>query len=248
MHIFITGASSGLGEALALHYARPGLRLTLTGRDPERLRAVAVTARMQGAAVQDSVMDVTDRDGMRALILSADDEQPIDLLIANAGLSHNFQDWERFDAEARSMFEVNLTGVMNSIHPLMPRMLARKRGQIALVASLAGLRGLASAPAYCASKAAVIAYGQGLRGALGRHGIKVNVICPGFVRTRMTARNRFPMPFLMDADQAARIMARGLARNKSCIAYPWRMHMLARAFAALPDFLIDRINRILPMK
>lgn len=247
-HIAITGASSGLGAALALHYAAPGVTLSLVGRDETRLGQIAATARAQGALVHETVLDVTDRAVTQHWIESTDDRLPIDLVIANAGVSYGQKDWTDFDQAARQTFAVNLFGVMNVVNPLIARMAARGSGQIAIMASLAGLRGLGGSVAYSASKAAVRAYGEGLRGALARHGVKVNVICPGFVRSRMTEKNKFPMPFLMDADRAARIMARGLARNAPRIAYPWRMYALALAFAALPERLIDAINRRLPVK
>ena len=148
----------------------------------------------------------------------------------------------------RRTFDVNVIGVFNTLHPTIARMLPRRQGQLAIVSSIAGFRGLPGAVAYAASKAAVKAYGEGLRGRLAREGIEVNVICPGYVRSRMTARNKFPMPLLMDAARAARIIRRGLKRNRGRIAFPWPMYAVIRLFAALPEWLIDRLGRRIPEK
>jgi len=142
----------------------------------------------------------------------------------------------------------NIDGVLNTIHPLIPRMRSRGRGQIAIMSSLAGFRGFPGAPAYCASKAAVRLMGESLRGELAALGIEVNVICPGFVRTPMTDRNPFPMPFLMEAERAARIIRRGLERNRGRIAFPLPVALAVRLLAALPDILADRLTRTAPRK
>jgi short-subunit dehydrogenase len=127
-------------------------------------------------------------------------------------------------------------------------MRARKRGQIALMSSIAGFRGLPSAPAYCASKAAIKVWGEGLRGQLARDNIGVSVICPGFVVSGISKRNRFPMPFLMEADRAARLIADGIARNHGRIAFPWPMAFMAWVMTALPDAVISALTSRLPSK
>jgi short-subunit dehydrogenase len=139
--------------------------------------------------------------------------------------------------------------------PAIEAMLAReptrvdaKRGQIAIMSSLASFRGFPGAPTYCASKAAVRTYGEAMRGELHHRGIEVNVICPGYIRSRMTARNKFPMPMLMDADRAARKIRRGLRRNRGRIAFPLTMYLLVRLVAGLPVRLIDPMLRVLPKK
>lgn len=246
--ILITGASSGLGEALALDYSGPGIALVLTGRDGDRMEAVAAACRARGATVRTSTVDVVDEDGMARLIDETDAATPLDLVIANAGISSSLNDLAHFDGQVRRTFAVNVTGVFNTLHPAMSRMLRRGHGQLAIVSSLAGFRGFPGAVAYSASKAAVKTYGESLRGRLAREGIEVSVICPGYIRSRMTARNKFPMPFLMNADRAARIIRRGLRRNRGRIAFPWPLHFAAWLIAALPDSLIDRLSRRLPEK
>ncbi|MBB4267411.1 SDR family NAD(P)-dependent oxidoreductase [Roseospira visakhapatnamensis] len=246
--ILISGASSGLGAALAEAYAAPGVSLVLWGRDLARLETVAERCRARGARVETARVDVTDRAATAGHVLAADDAAPLDLLIANAGVSGGTGGGTEPEDQTRDIFAVNLVGVLNTVQPVLPRMRARGRGQIALMASLAGYRGFPGAPAYCASKAAVKVWGESLRGWLAADGVRVSVLCPGYVRTPMTAVNRFPMPFLMDAERAARIMKRGLANNRGRIAFPWPMAFGAWMAGALPDALVDRLTRGLPRK
>lgn len=241
--ILVTGASSGIGESLARRYAAPGVALALAGRDRERLAAVATFCRAQGAAVESAVLDVTDRDGMRGWIERVDDRTPLDLVVANAGVSAGMGKAREAEAAARRVIAVNVEGVLNTVYPVLPRFLARRRGQIALVSSLAAFRGLPTAPAYSASKAAVKALGEAWRLQLAPDGIRVSVICPGFVTTRMTAGNRFPMPFLMPAERAAEIIARGLARDRGRIAFPWPTAAASWLMGALPWRLSDALVR-----
>ena len=246
--ILITGASSGIGEALANAYAAPGVHLALTGRDGARLAAVAKACRARGALVLAEPVAVGDAAAMADFIRRAERAAPLELVIANAGTSAGLRHLGGLDAHTREIFATNIDGVLNTLHPAIDLMLPRRRGQLAIVASLAGFRGLAGAAAYAASKAAVKAYGEGLRGRLAREGLQVSVICPGFVRSRMTARNPFPMPFLMDAARAARIIRRGLARDRGRIAFPFPTFAAMWLLAALPDGLVHAITRRLPAK
>ncbi|MFY8092733.1 MAG: SDR family NAD(P)-dependent oxidoreductase [Niveispirillum sp.] len=246
--IFITGASSGIGEALALSYAAKGIRLLLTGRDAGRLAQVAGRCREQGADVVTTTIDVTDRAALAEWIVARDAEVPVDLVIANAGISAGTGGGVETEAQARAIFATNLDGVLNAIHPLIPAMVARGRGQIALMSSLASFRGMAGAAAYCGSKAAVRVYGEALRGDLARHGVGVSVICPGFVVSRMTSVNRFPMPFLMDAERAARIIRRGLAAGKGRVAFPFPTYAVSWLLGVLPPGLVDTILARAPRK
>jgi short-subunit dehydrogenase len=249
-HIVITGASSGIGEALAYEYAAPGVRLGLTGRNEERLRKVVGVCEGKGAVVDAVVLDVTNRDAMRRWLEEVDAVQPVDLVIANAGISAGTEgvfSGERAE-QVRKVFDVNLNGVLNTIEPVLPRMVERGRGQIALMASLAGFRGFPGAPSYCASKAAVKAYGEGLRGDMADKGVKINVVCPGFVVSRMTDANDFKMPFLMKTDQAAGIIRRGLAKNRGRISFPSPMVFLIWVAVLLPDALLQRLVQGFPAK
>lgn len=246
--IVITGASSGIGEALAVGYAGPGISLALTGRDQHRLDKVADRCRNAGATVIAGIVDSADRAAMAAWLSAVDAAVPVDLVIANAGISAGTGGGVETEEQARRILSVNLDGVLNTIHPLLPAMRARRRGQIALMASQAGFRGLPGAPAYCASKAAVRVYGEALRGDLAGEGIGVSVICPGFVKSRMTAVNRFPMPFLMDSEQAARAIRRGLERNAARIAFPWPMAAAVWLLALLPPGWTDAALARAPRK
>lgn len=248
--ILITGASSGIGEALALHYARPGVFLALGGRNGQRLQDVAQRCAARGAAVEPTVVDVTDRAAMQAWMNAADDRAPLDLVIANAGISGGtggVMNGEPID-QARRIFDVNITGVVNTVEPVLPRMVSRGRGQIALVSSMAGFRGFPSAPAYSASKGTVRFYGEALRGSIRETGVQINVVMPGFVKSRMTDANDFHMPFLMEADKAARIIARGLERNCGRIAFPFPTYLGAWFLSILPDSLAQKLLGKLPAK
>jgi len=245
--ILITGASSGLGAALAVAYAAPALRLALTGRDAARLAATAEACRAAGATVEHALLDVTDAEAMAAWIGAVDDGGALDLVIANAGVSGGMVGGED-EGQTRHLFAVNVGGVLNTVLPLIPRMQARRRGRIALMSSLAAFRGLPGAPAYAASKAAVKAWGEGLSGRLRRDGVAVSVICPGFVATPMTALNPYPMPLIMAADRAAHLIKRRLARGRVRIVFPWPLYALVRLFAALPPGLTDPLFARLPEK
>ena len=243
--ILITGASSGIGAALARRLAGAGRHLFLLARHRERLSAVARACEERGAVASAVVCDVRDKAAMAEAVCAADEAAPLALVIANAGVGVVGGRATELDRIAEDIFAVNVAGVFHTIHPVLPRMLARGRGQICLIASIAGLYGLAPAPAYSASKAAVIAYGQGLRGRYAGRGVRISVACPGFVRTPMTADNRFPMPFLMDADEAARRILRGLARDKPVIGFPWPLYAATRLVSCLPAGLADRLMRSL---
>jgi short-subunit dehydrogenase len=246
--ILITGASSGIGEALARRYAAKGVSLALTGRDRTRLDAVAESCRSRGAAVLAETVDTTDAPGMERFVAAAEAFAPLQLVIANAGISGGTGFAGEGPEQARRIFAVNLDGVLNTVLPALPRLRKRRRGQIALMSSLASFRGFPGAPAYCASKAAVRVWGEGLRPLLAAEGIGVSVICPGFVTSRMTERNAFPMPFLMDSARAARIIAEGLAANRARIAFPLPMRLSAWMLAALPPGLTDPAMGRLPKK
>lgn len=246
--ILITGASSGLGEALAKAYAAPGMRLVLFGRDPARLAAVAEAVRALGAAAETTAVDVTDRAAIAAAVAAADEAGPLDLVIANAGIGPSGAEGADAAAKGRRILAVNLDGVLNTVDPIRPRMAARKAGQIALMSSLAGFHGFPGMGPYTASKAAVRVYGEALRVELRRHGVRVSVICPGFIRTPLTDGARFPMPMMMAAGDAAAVIRRGLQRDRPLVAFPWPVHAGIRLLAALPaawaDALIRRLMRV----
>lgn len=235
--VLLTGASSGLGRALAEALAAPGVTLHLGGRDPTRLAEVTVACQALGATVRGEAADVRDAAAMAAWIGAAG---PLDLVIANAGISAGSgTGWERPDA-ARAVFETNLTGVLNTALPAMAAMARQPpgpdgvRGRVAVVASIAAFVAAPGAPSYCASKAAVQRWAEALDATERHRGIRLHAICPGYVRTPMTARNRFPMPWLMTAEDAAQRTLRGLRAGRVRVVYPWPLYALARVVGALP--------------
>jgi short-subunit dehydrogenase len=246
--IVITGASSGIGAALAKAYAGPNVHLALGGRDRARLGTVGGLCRAAGATVEEGAVDVTDGPAMEEWLAAVDGTHPVDLVIANAGISAGTAaGWERPD-QARAILAVNLQGVLNTVLPLLPAMDRRGGGKVAIMSSLASFRGFPGAPAYCASKAAARIWGEALRGDLWDSGIRVSVICPGYIASPMTARNQFYMPLLMDADRAARIIKRGLAQGRARIAFPWPIYFASWLLGLLPPLLTDGLLRRLPKK
>ncbi len=219
--IVITGASSGIGEALALDYAAPGIALALSGRDGARLSAVAEACRDKGATVLAETVDTTDRTAMAAWLTAFDDTHPIDLVVANAGvsLSQNDPNFESFEKVRRTM-AINVDGVFNTIEPVVGRLTARRHGQIGLVSSLAGFFGRPGSSSYSASKAALRVWGESIRFPLAKDNVGVSVICPGYVESRMSGSLTGAKPFLISADRASRLIRHGLARNHARIAFP----------------------------
>ena len=243
--VLITGASSGIGAALAAACARPGAVLHLSGRNGERLADVATTCRARGAEVHPRVLDVTDAAAMEDWIAAAG---YLDLVVANAGISAGTGPGRpESAAQARAIFATNLGGVLNTALPALAAMQAQPegidgwRGRVAVVASIAAFVPAPGAPAYCAAKAAADAWTVGTAAAARRQGVLMSSICPGYVRTAMTARNRFPMPGLMGADRAAAIILRGLVRGRRRIAFPWWMAAAARLAGLLPPALSTRL-------
>lgn len=246
--IVITGASSGLGAALAEEYAEKGLVLGLLGRNERHLEQVRARCEAKGAQVQIASMDVTDAKAMGIWLKSFDARHPVDLVIANAGISAGTSKAEEMAAVTRAVFSTNIDGVANTVLPLIPGMVQRRRGQIAIVSSLAGIRGLPSAPAYSASKAAVRFWGEGLRGQLGKQGVRVSVVCPGYIKTPLTDANTFPMPLIMKAEKAAKIIRRGLAKNQSRIVFPLPLYLPLWFLSCLSPRLTDWFFARLPEK
>ena len=246
--IFITGASSGLGKALAEIYATHSVHLCLCGRNQSRLYETAAICREKGAEVSTYLFDVTEASSAQEAILDAEAMGGIDLLIANAGISGGVLGEAEDSEETRQVFKTNINGVINTVLPALERMRRRGKGQIAIISSIAGYRGLPSAPAYSASKACVKAWGEALRGWVRAEGVDINVVCPGFIKTPLTEVNRFKMPFLMAPEKAARKIQKGLRKNKAIIAFPWPMAFAGWLMSALPSCLIHPLLRHLPKK
>ena len=247
-HFLITGASSGIGAALARRAAGPGIRLSLGGRDPARLSEVAAACRAAGAEVETCLIDVTDRSAVRAWIEEADRDRLLDTVIASAGISAGTGEGGESAEQARRILAVNIDGVVNTVEPAIDVMRPRRQGRIALMSSMAGFVGFPGAPAYCASKAAVRLWGEALRTDLRRDGIHVSVVLPGFVRTPMTAVNRFPMPMLTEPERAAQLILRGIDRGRGRIAFPLPLYLCIRLIDALPEKLRSPLLARAPRK
>ena len=242
--VLITGASSGIGRALALRYAAEGGTLGLLGRNLDRLEAIAKECRRAGAGVVTGVLDVRDRAEMMKWIAAFDRTSPVDLVFANAGVMEGTRPGGAIEPPdpAHALIETNVLGVLNTVQPLLAPMMARGRGQIAIVSSLAGFVPLPDAPSYSASKAAVLRYGLSLRALLAERGVKVNVICPGYVTTPMMLRESGAKPFEMPPEKAAEIIRRGLARDKATIAFPFWFGLSTRISGILPDRIWRWVN------
>lgn len=236
----ITGACGGLGQALARELLAQGARVALLGLDRARLDALQALAPERAAAY---TLDVSDAAAMQAV--AADWLQrhgTPELVIANAGVAGGFDTAAAEDlAVMRRMLEINLLGVATTFQPFLGAMKSAGRGSLVGVASLAGWRGLPGNGAYCASKAGLIAYLQSLRAELRGSGLQVATVCPGYLRTPLTAGNRFKMPGLMEPDDAARQLLARAARGAELIVLPRRMAWLARALGLLPAAWHDRI-------
>lgn len=235
-HVLITGASGAIGGALARAYAAPDVLLSLTGRDTTRLRQTSEQCRQRGAQIASAELDVTDSARLMQWIEARDHDQPIDLIIANAGMTSTLgprdgvESWERI----QQVFQVNLIGALACVQPLITRMAQRGYGQIGLMSSLGAYVGMPVSPAYNASKAAILVYGAGLRGRLSPRGVGVSVICPGFVESAMSDSYPGPRPFMISADKTAKIIHAGLARNQAVIAFPLPLALSMRFLALLP--------------
>ena len=243
----ITGASSGIGTALAVALARPGATLYLSGRDRARLEAAAATCRQRGGMANTAVLDVREAGAMADWIRAAG---PLDLVVANAGISGRTSDggWERAE-QARAIFEINLGGVLNTVLPAMTLMAEQParadgvRGRIVAIASIAAFMAAPESAAYCASKAAVDGWIVASAPEARKRGVVLTSVCPGFIRTRMTAGYQFPMPGLMGADRAAQIILRGVTAERVRVVFPWWMGLAARIAGLLPPRVIAAVTQ-----
>ncbi len=244
-HVLITGATGGLGQALALEFAGKDVRLTLTGRDPERLARVADRCREKGALAHTRVLDIRDGEAVRGWIRDVDQDCPVDVVIANAGVSSSLGPGERAEAieDVRRLFAVNALGAVETVSALAERMRQRGHGRLVLVSSLGGWCGMPSSPAYSASKAAARVYGEALRAWLSPFGVRVSVVSPGFVDSPMSQRYMGDKPLACSAQAAARRIRRGVDRGRAVIAFPAVLALGITLLGLLPPRLGDAILR-----
>lgn len=241
----VTGASSGIGRALAVELAREGYEVGLIARRADRLEAVVATIRGAGGRAECVPAAVTGRDDIqRAIGALAERLGPVDLLVANAGIALGTDALVPAAEALEAEFRVNVFGVFYAIEAVVPSMIERGSGHVVVISSLAAHRGLPGAAGYCASKAALTRLVEGLRPDWARAGIDATTVHPGYVRSEMTDRNRFRMPLLMDADRAARLVARAIRRKRKVCEFPWRMSLLVRhVVRRLPDRVLASLVR-----
>ena len=254
--VLVTGASSGIGQALALDCAAPGRLLHLSGRDGSRLAETEAACVSRGAVVRTRVLDVADRGAMQDWIGNAG---PLDLVLACAGISGGpvpaagGRAAQEDPEQVRRILATNLDGVVNTVLPAVAVLEQQPlengvRGRIAAIASVAGFVSFPTAPTYCASKAAVDRWMVATGANLAPAGILLSSVACGFVRSRMTDKNDFPMPGLMDADEAARLILRGMAAGRRRIVFPWWMAAGARVMDLLPVRVTEAILSRQPPK
>jgi hypothetical protein len=239
-HIIITGASSGIGTALARHYAVSGATLGLIARRQDRLEQLAAVLPV---SCEIYAADVRDAAAMAAAARRFIDKHGCpDIVIANAGVSvGTLTDFVEDTSAFRDVIDTNVIGMVNTFQPFLSGMRGARRGALVGIASVAGYRGLPGAGAYSASKAAVIAYLESLRVELRASGIGVVTVCPGFVDTPMTEKNPYPMPFRMSAEEAAVTIASLISRGKAYSVIPWQMAIVARLLRVTPNWVYDRL-------
>jgi short-subunit dehydrogenase len=240
--VFITGASSGIGQALALRYAQAGWRLALVARRADVIEAWAQTQQLGAERCHAYSADVQDTDAFIATVQRCIAEQGLpDVVIANAGVSIGMDTAIREDLDVlRDTLAINNVGLATTFHPFLSAMQQRGAGALVGVASVAAIRGLPGHGAYCASKAAVVAYCESLRGECRGSGVKVVTIVPGYVATPLTAGNTYPMPFLISAEQFADRAFRAINSGTSYRVIPWQMGIVAKLLRLLPNPLFDR--------
>ena len=241
--VFLTGASSGIGEALALAIAKRGAALGLVARRRELLDDLADRCRKFDIKVRVFPLDVTDEE---ALYEAADEMRAelgrIDILIANAGIGGNDEETRAYTPRAvRKVIDTNLLGAVNAVHAVAPQMAERGSGHLVAISSLAGFRGLPKSAAYSASKAGMTAFFESVRLDLKHSGVDVTIVQPGFIRTPLTSGRTNKMPFLMELDDAIPLFLKAIEKKKKFAAFPWQLATLVRAGKIMPAWLYDRI-------
>ena len=242
--VFLTGASSGIGEALAVDLAKKGAILGLVARREELLSDLAAKCETAGGKARIFVCDVVDSPALHdASDRFRKEFGHIDFMIANAGIGGNNKETRDYEPDAvRKLIDVNLLGSVNAIHAVVPHMLERGSGHIVGISSLAGFRGLPKSAAYSASKAGMTAFFESVRLDVARKGVDVTIIQPGFIRTPLTSGRTANMPFLMELDDAIPHFIRAIERKKRFAAFPWQLATIVRIGRFMPSWIYDKIS------
>lgn len=241
--VLITGASSGIGRALAVAIGRLGGRVGLLARRDDLLRGAAAEVEAAGGAATVFPCDITDADGVAA---AADEfrreHSAVDVLIANAGIGGKARAAEELSPEAfKSVVDTNLIGAANALGAVLPDMVRRGAGHVVAVSSLAGFRGLPKSASYCASKAGMTALFESVRLDVQGKGVSVTIIQPGFIKTPLTSGRSSKMPFIMELEDSVPYFLRAIEKRKKFAAFPWQLALLVRAGKFFPAWLYDRI-------
>ena len=242
--VWITGASSGLGKSLAQLMAQKGWQVAASARNEEELLVLEDWSDPLKGQIHAYACDITDMASLEAVLARINsDLGPVEMAVLNAGTHMPVKAIEFRASAFRPLVEVNLMGAVNCIDVLLQDMVARGQGHIAVVSSVAGYRGLATSSAYGMTKAGLINMCEALKPELDRENIKIQVICPGFVRTPLTDKNNFPMPFLMEPEAAAKAFYQGLMSRKFEVIFPWQMRLVMKTLRLLPNWLFFPIAR-----
>ena len=241
--IFLTGASSGIGEGLALAMAKKGATIALVARRRELLDDLKARCEAAGGNARVFALDVTDADAVQTAADGfAQEVGRIDIMIANAGISGNDPETREYEpAAVKKLIDINLMGAVNAVHAVIKPMIERKSGHLVAISSLAGFRGLPKSAAYVASKAALTGFFESVRLDMRSHNIDVTIIQPGFIKTPLTSGRRHKMPFLMELDDAIPHILKAIENKKRFAAFPWQLATFVRAGKFMPSWLYDKI-------
>lgn len=241
--VFLTGASSGIGEALALEIAKRGATLGLLARREDLLKELVEKCERNGSRARYFAVDVTDANAVaEAAKILRNEFDKIDVLIANAGISGNNSETRNFNPQAvAQVININLLGAVNAVSAVLPAMLENKSGQLVAISSLAGFRGLPKSAAYSASKAGMTAFFESVRLDVQTKGVAVTIIQPGFIKTPLTSGRNNKMPFLMELEDAIPLFLRAIEKRKKFAAFPWQLANFVRLGKIFPAWLYDRI-------
>ncbi len=246
-NIIITGASSGIGKALAIEYSKESRNLLLIGRNESRLIETLKLCNKK-CNVLTEIVNVKNAKSITRLINNFDKNFPLDLLIANAGISAGTGTQGEGIDQLKEIYDINIYGVINCIYPAIERMNTRQKGQIVIMSSMSAFTPIPSAPAYSSSKQCVSFLGLALRESLKQYNIKLSIIYPGFIRTPMTDKNKFKMPFLMPVEKAAEKIIKEISKNKRQIIFPKSTYFLTLIFNLIPNTIRQFIFNKTPAK